>query len=181
MNMQAYFGFKIKNLETLGKFCLLSSPPPLQCCSHVTLLSHLNIAEGKGACMGVSRIFDIGCSYCSKVVYLSICHFRNEKGTGAEMRRAMVCRIVFGDAAWSVLHQPAQQEFPFCFGAKKDRGTGFSVLAAREMKRGPKNERGGGEGEGRMETSLIYKGFPLHGCGYVELTALTYRLILNIS
>ena len=27
------------------------------------------------------------------------------------------------------------------FGAKKDRGTGFSVLAAREMKRERKNER----------------------------------------
>ena len=29
--------------------------------------------------------------------------------------------------------------FPFGFGAKKDRGTGFLVLAAREMKRDPKN------------------------------------------
>ena len=29
--------------------------------------------------------------------------------------------------------------FPFGFGAKKDRGMGRSVLAAREMKRGPKN------------------------------------------
>ena len=48
--------------------------------------------------MGVSRIFDIGCSYCSKVVYLSICHFRNEKGTGTEMRHAMVSGIVSGDA-----------------------------------------------------------------------------------
>ena len=38
--------------------------------------------------------------------------------------------------------QPAQQTFPFGFGAKKDRGTGFSVLAAREMKQEPKNESG---------------------------------------
>ena len=29
--------------------------------------------------------------------------------------------------------------FPFGFGAKKDRGTGFSVLAAREMKQEPKS------------------------------------------
>ena len=33
--------------------------------------------------------------------------------------------------------------FPFGFGAKEDRGTGFSVLVAREMEREPKNERGG--------------------------------------
>jgi len=33
-----------------------------------------------------------------------------------------------------------------CFGAKKDRGTGFSVLAKQEMKQDPKNER---EGRGR--------------------------------
>ena len=33
--------------------------------------------------------------------------------------------------------------FPCCFGAKKDRGTRFSVLAAREMKREAKNERVG--------------------------------------
>ena len=39
--------------------------------------------------------------------------------------------------------QPVQQAFPFGFGAKKDRGTGFSVLAAREMKQEPKNESGG--------------------------------------
>ena len=37
----------------------------------------------------------------------------------------------------------SKQAFPCCFGAKKDRGTRFSVLAAREMKREPKNERGG--------------------------------------
>ena len=74
------------------------SPSFLQCCSHVTLLSHLNIAEGKGASKGVSRIFDIGSSYYSKVVCHSICHFRNEKGTGTEMRRAMVSGIVSGDA-----------------------------------------------------------------------------------
>ena len=30
--------------------------------------------------------------------------------------------------------------FPFGFGAKKDRGSVFSVLAGREMKREPKNE-----------------------------------------
>ena len=40
--------------------------------------------------------------------------------------------------------------FPFGFGAKKDRGTGFSVLAAREMKQEPKNESGG-RGRGRKE------------------------------
>ena len=41
--------------------------------------------------------------------------------------------------------------FPCCFGAKKDRGTRFSVLAAREMKREAKNERGE-RGRGRKET-----------------------------
>ena len=41
------------------------------------------------------------------------------------------------------------QAFPFGFGAKKDRGTGFSVLATREMKHEPKNES---EGRGRRRT-----------------------------
>ena len=41
--------------------------------------------------------------------------------------------------------------FPFGFGAKKDQGTGFSVLAAREMKQEPKNGSGG-RGRGRKET-----------------------------
>ena len=36
-------------------------------------------------------------------------------------------------------------------GAKKDRGTGFSVLAAREMNHKPKNESGW-RGRGRKET-----------------------------
>ena len=34
---------------------------------------------------------------------------------------------------------------------KKDRGKGFSVLTAREMRRDPKKKRGGGEGEGRFK------------------------------
>ena len=33
--------------------------------------------------------------------------------------------------------RPAQQAFPFGFGAKRDRGTGLSVLAAREMELEP--------------------------------------------
>ena len=38
-----------KNLETLCKILLsfISSLPFAMCCSHVTLQSHLNIAEGK--------------------------------------------------------------------------------------------------------------------------------------
>ena len=47
------------------------------------------------------------------------------------------------------------QAFPFGFGAKKDRGRGFSVLAAQEMTQEPKNERGG-MGRGMKET-LAYK------------------------
>ena len=82
----------------MENFASFRFPSFLQCCSHVTLQSHLNIAEGKGASKGVSRIFDIGCSYCSKVVCHSICLFRNEKVTGTEMRRAMVSVIVSGDA-----------------------------------------------------------------------------------
>ena len=41
--------------------------------------------------------------------------------------------------------------FHLVFGAKKDRGRGFLVLAAQEMKQEPKNERGG-RGRGRKET-----------------------------
>ena len=43
-----------------------------------------------------------------------------------------------------------KQAFSSCYRAKKDRGTGFSVLAAQEIEREPKNERWGGEG--RKET-----------------------------
>ena len=48
-------------------------------------------------------------------------------------------------------YQPALQAFPFGFGVKKDRGAGFSILAAREMKLVRKSERGG-RGRGRKET-----------------------------
>ena len=67
----------------------------LQPCNFAITSKH---CRGERRSKGVSRIFDIGCSYYSKVVCLSICHFRNEKGTGAEMRRAMVSGIVSGDA-----------------------------------------------------------------------------------
>ena len=36
--------------------------------------------------------------------------------------------------------------FSIWFRAKKDRGKGFVVLTTQEMKREPRNERGGGEG-----------------------------------
>ena len=39
----------------------------------------------------------------------------------------------------------------FPFGAKKDRGTGFSLLDERETKQEPKNESGG-RGRGKKET-----------------------------
>ena len=56
-----------KNLPTLWKILLPFVPPPpflLQCCcSHVTLQSHLNIAEGKGCAQGVSRIFGEDCGF----------------------------------------------------------------------------------------------------------------------
>ena len=39
--------------------------------------------------------------------------------------------------------------FSIWFRAKKDRGKGFVVLTTQEMKREPRNERGGGGGEGR--------------------------------
>ena len=42
----------------------------------------------------------------------------------------------------------------------EERGTGFSVLDARELKREPKNERGGGGEEGRFPTFLPHP-FPL--------------------
>ena len=43
---------------------------------------------------------------------------------------------------WSL---PCVASVSVWFGAKKDRGTGFSVLAAREMKQEPKNESRGRE------------------------------------
>ena len=39
--------------------------------------------------------------------------------------------------------------FSIWFRAKKDRGKEFVVLTTQEMKREPRNERGGGGGEGR--------------------------------
>ena len=53
-----------KALKHFGKFCSIPFPfSLLQClCSHVTLQSHLNIAEGKGTCKGVSRILGEDCS-----------------------------------------------------------------------------------------------------------------------
>ena len=47
--------------------------------------------------------------------------------------------------------------FLFSFGAKKDQGTGFSVVTAREMKREPKNERGGRGGGGEGKKTLADK------------------------
>ena len=44
--------------------------------------------------------------------------------------------------------------FSFGSGVKKDRGTGFSVLAEPEMKREPKMKEGGGGGEGRKHFIL---------------------------
>ena len=40
--------------------------------------------------------------------------------------------------------------FSIWFRAKKDCGKGFVVLTTQEMKREPRNERGGGEGRKRL-------------------------------
>ena len=68
----------------------------------------------------------------------------------AENKKSLSLALRAGDkieidlqASLRAKQQPAQQAVPCCFGAKKDRGTRFSVLAAREMKRELKNERGG--------------------------------------
>ena len=57
-------------------------------------------------------------------------------------------------------HKPAWQAFPFGFGARKDQGTGFSVLAAQEMERELKYERGG-RGRGRKEGFLTFLPHPI--------------------
>ena len=51
--------------KTIWKILILFvSPFLLQCCSHVTLQSHVNIAEGKGhAYIGVPRIFGEDCRF----------------------------------------------------------------------------------------------------------------------
>ena len=46
-----------------------------------------------------------------------------------------------------------KEVFPLGFGAKKDRGRGFSVLTEREMKREQNNERGGGGGKKCLQTN----------------------------
>ena len=63
-------------------------------------------------------------------------------------------------------------------GEKKDRGreTGFSALAAREMKRVPKNERGGRE-RGRKETSFLP--LPLPALLLAPLFAPSLTLVLR--
>ena len=61
-------------------------------------------------------------------------------------------------------------------GEKEDRGreTGFSALAAREMKRVLKNERGG-RGRGRKETSFL----PLPALLLAPLFAPSLTLVLR--
>ena len=78
------------------------------------------------------------------------------------MRRAMVSGIVSGDAGQFYISL-RNKRFRLVSEQRKTEERDFRFLAAREMKRGPKNERG--EGEGRKERSLIYKGFLLHSCG----------------
>ena len=43
----------------------------------------------------------------------------------------------------------------FCFGAKKVRGTGFPVWAARKIKRERKHEEGEGEGKGKRYAGYV--------------------------
>ena len=43
----------------------------------------------------------------------------------------------------------------FCFGAKKVRGTGFPVWAARKIKRQRKHEEGEGEGKGKRYAGYV--------------------------
>ena len=64
--------------------------------------------------------------------------------------------IDFGSSQRSSSYLACVASVSVWFGAKKDRGTGFSVLPAREIKRDePKNERGGrGRGRGRKEILL---------------------------
>ena len=59
---------------------------------------------------------------------------------------------------WQRMSQPTQQAFLLSFGAKRERGSGFLVLTAGEMKREPKNERPGRErgrkkGRKRLQTN----------------------------
>ena len=68
--------------------------------------------------------------------------------------------------------------FPFGSGVKKDRGMGFSVLAARETKREPKNERGG-KGEGK-EGNFSFLPHPLPGLLLAPFSARSLTLLLAL-
>ena len=58
-----------------------------------------------------------------------------------ESARDFILRLAFRRSVW-----PASQAFSFGLGVKKERGKGFSVLAALEVEREPKNEKGGVQG-----------------------------------
>ena len=54
------------------------------------------------------------------------------------------------------------KRFRLVCGTKKDRGRGFLVLAAQEMKEEPKNEGGGGEGRKRLQTNPRFPAMSFH-------------------
>ena len=66
--------------------------------------------------------------------------------------------------------------FPFGSGVKKDQGMGFSVLAAREMKREPKTERSG-RGEGN-EGNFSFPPHPLPALLLAPFSARSLTLVL---
>ena len=130
----------LKHLENFASFRLPLLSAMLQPC---------NFAKGKGACMGVSRIFDIGCSYYSKVVCHSICHFRNEKGNGTEMRRAMVSGIVSGDAGQFYI-RPCSKSFRLVSEQRKTEERDFRFWPLEKWNKGRKMKEGEGK-DGRKD------------------------------
>ena len=81
----------------------------------------------------------------------AICHFRNEEETGPSKdfweryrRRAGQLLAFFPLFPLTVPVVPEVFRAASVCGGKKDRGTGFSVLAVRELKREPKNKTEGG-------------------------------------
>ena len=131
----------LKHLENFASFRLPLLSAMLQPC---------NFAKGKGACMGVSRIFDIGCSYYSKVV----CHQeRCHSIATLEMRRGLepkcFAQWFLGTPVSSTLACVARVSVWFRSKERQRNGI-FGFGRSRNETRAEKWKRGRGRTEGKI-------------------------------
>ena len=81
--------------------------------------------------------------------------FALKSSTCEQVQFGAFCKIVVVDCVLKT-SQPEYQAFHFGFGAQKDRGSGFLVLATREMEREPKNERARRQLQVQLQRIMTY-------------------------